>query len=54
MTTRARCPRGHFLPAVGDCRCALPRTRWFADLWGQGLTRRRKRLTTIVLTGSYL
>ncbi|MFJ1653671.1 hypothetical protein ACIOC2_20235 [Streptomyces sp. NPDC088337] len=55
MTARPRCARGHFLPAAGNCRCFLPRPRPRADLWGQGLTRRRLRtMTTVQLTGSYL
>lgn len=55
MTARPRCPRGHFLAASGTCRCELPRIRWGADLWGQGLMRRRKHaMTTVQLTGSYL
>lgn len=53
--TRPRCPRGHFLPATGDCRCDRPRARWDADLWGQGLTaRQRHTITTVPLTGRYL
>ncbi|MER8219724.1 hypothetical protein ABTZ58_03820 [Streptomyces sp. NPDC094143] len=61
--TRPRCPRGHFLPATGTCRCTLtPRTRHRrtrarrdADLWGQGLTAlQRYTIRDIPLTGSYL
>ena len=59
---RPRCPRGHFLPATGTCRCALtPRTRRRrrdrrdADLWGQGLTAlQRYTIRDVPLTGSYL
>jgi hypothetical protein len=55
VTARPRCARGHFLPASGTCRCALPRARWTADLWGQGLTDQQlHRTTTIPLTGRYL
>lgn len=60
MTARPRCTAGHFLPA-GDqpgttCKHARPtRTRYWADLWGQGLGRRRiTRIRTVNLTGSYL
>jgi len=61
--TRPRCPRGHFLPATGTCRCALMprpkrrrhRGRRDADLWGQGLTAlQRHTIRDIPLTGSYL
>ena len=52
---RPRCPRGHFLPATGTCRCDRPRTRRHPDLWGQGLTvLQRHSITDIPLTGSYL
>lgn len=55
MTARPRCARGHFLAASGFCRCELPRPRWTADLWGQGLTaRQRHSITTIPVTGRYL
>lgn len=55
MNTRPRCLRGHFLPAVGTCRCDRPRIRRNADLWGQGLTLHQKHnITDIPLTGSYL
>ncbi|WP_309049262.1 hypothetical protein [Streptomyces sp.] len=54
--TRPRCPRGHFLPATGDCRCTRPRaTCSTADLYGQGLTLRQLHsIRTVTLTGSYL
>ncbi|MEV4335731.1 hypothetical protein [Streptomyces sp. NPDC049590] len=57
MTARRRCPRGHFLPADGACRCTRRRRRtyWGGDLDGQGLDRRGKtRLTTVPLTGAWL
>ncbi|MDX3679479.1 MULTISPECIES: hypothetical protein [Streptomyces] len=55
MTTRPRCPQGHFLAASGICRCQLPRPRRGADLWGQGLTaRKRYGITDVPLTGRYL
>jgi hypothetical protein len=70
MSTRLRCSRGHFLPAtarpVGDphdwddtCQCVLTRrprpSRINGDLLGQRLGRRKKyRITTVPLTGSYL
>jgi hypothetical protein len=55
--TRPRCPRGHFLPRTGTCRCTHTRQqlRRDADLWGQGLTaRQRHTIRDIPLTGSYL
>lgn len=55
MTTRRRCPRGHFLAATGACRCQLPRPRGDADLWGQGLTaRQRHSITDVPVIGRYL
>jgi hypothetical protein len=55
VTARPRCARGHFLAASGTCRCELPRPRWTADLWGQGLTAlQRYTIRTIPLTGRYL
>ncbi len=63
MTAR-RCVRGHFIPATVEtttCRCTLrprrPRHRrhyFGSDLWGQGITARRKAVRTVTLTGSYL
>jgi hypothetical protein len=53
--TRARCPRGHFLPDTGTCRCMRPPARRPADLWGQGLTAQQIRsITDIPVTGRYL
>ncbi|QQC89859.1 hypothetical protein [Streptomyces alfalfae] len=57
-----RCARGHFIPATAEpdaCRCVLvPRRlrsyRFGADLWGQGLTVRRKSILTAWPTGRYL
>ncbi|MEV2249373.1 hypothetical protein AB0I94_02250 [Streptomyces sp. NPDC050147] len=59
-----RCTRGHFIPAntpTHICRCTLtPRRQRYrshelgSDLWGQGLTARRKVIRTISLTGSFL
>ncbi|CUW29664.1 MULTISPECIES: hypothetical protein [Streptomyces] len=59
MTARARCPRGHFLPAAGVCRCIdrlsrAQRASITADLWGQGRRIRDRDLTTVPLTGAYL
>jgi hypothetical protein len=59
---KARCTRGHFLPAAAQphspCACTLtPRSRPHdhADLWGQGLTKRQVHtIRTVQLTGSYL
>ncbi|MGV2914465.1 hypothetical protein [Streptomyces alfalfae] len=56
-----RCTRGHFIPATAEtdaCHCTLrPRRRRYyfgSDLWGQGITARRKVIRTIALTGRYL
>ncbi|CAM5531215.1 hypothetical protein SALBM135S_00874 [Streptomyces alboniger] len=59
-----RCTRGHFIPATAEttaCRCTLrPRRpryrphRLGADLWGQGLARRKKPIHDVSLTGRYL
>lgn len=65
MSTRPRCARGHFIPTTSapgsDCHCALTprrryrRHRFGADTWGQRLgTRRKYRITTVPITGSYL
>lgn len=58
---RPRCPRGHFLPHTGTCRCTFTRQAGrrrrpvHADLWGQGLTAiHRHTITDVPLTGSYL
>ncbi|GGW15823.1 hypothetical protein GCM10018980_51380 [Streptomyces capoamus] len=49
---RPRCPRGHFLPAAGTCRCTRPRIG--ADLWGQGRRIRSREMTTVDVVGGYL
>ncbi|MEU2062880.1 hypothetical protein [Streptomyces sp. NPDC013455] len=52
---RPRCPRGHFLPATGACRCTLPRPRRLStDLWGQGRRILARSMTTVDVVGGYL
>ncbi|MFJ4712694.1 hypothetical protein [Streptomyces sp. NPDC088785] len=54
MPDRRRCPRGHFAPTAGTCRCA--RRSYLgqhADMWGQRL-HAGTRVTTIPLAGNRL
>jgi hypothetical protein len=51
--TRPRCPRGHFLPRTGTCRCTQKRPS--SDLRGQRATLRQLyTMTTVPLAGRYL
>ena len=52
MTVRPRCPRGHFLPRTGTCRCTHRPLN--PDLYGQRRRIEYRDLETIPLTGNYL
>jgi hypothetical protein len=54
VTSRRRCPRGHFAPAKGTCRCTRSSyVGQHSDLYGQGLDP-GTRVTTVEITGEYL
>ncbi|MHB9862154.1 hypothetical protein [Streptomyces sp. YIM S03343] len=60
MTSRPRCDRGHFLPAgtAPGQPCPHPGATYDrvpADLWGQGVPRRRlHRMATVQVAGGWL